>query len=145
VTFDHYRQIFGQKFDKSAMHNTDELLAQLGRDDENLEAVGRYGQGVFTMLRALPLPLTTPGPTAQPKLVLEGLKVNRERLLAGAAAHRELLVQYDNADTNIVQCKQVLELLHAHQRVKAADFKVPTGSTRTRCGRAKKPRLLKAG
>jgi hypothetical protein len=129
VTYDVYREMFGQKFDRSAMHNTDELLARLGRDDENLEAVGRYGQGVFTMLRALPLPLATPDVPEQPKAMLAGVKLQRERLLAGAAAHREMLLEYDRADTNLVECKQVLELLHAHQRVKAADFKVPTAST----------------
>lgn len=129
VTWDFYRAIFGQQFARSDMHDTELLLAQLNRNQQNNEALERYFQRCFTFLRPLPLPSATPRAPVAPQRTLEKLKQARLNMLAEAVNYSAMLKDYDLADTRLMEAKQALEMLHAHITPRAHDFQFPVSST----------------
>ncbi len=128
VTWDLYRIIFGQKFSSQEMHNTDELIARMGKTQQNNEAIDRYFQGCFTVLRSLQLPASRAMQPPQPQKTLDRLKQARAQMLAKVERYLELLKQYDTADSHLLELKQATELLHGHVSLKAKDYQVPVGS-----------------
>ncbi|HTN74900.1 MAG TPA: M48 family metallopeptidase, partial [Pirellulaceae bacterium] len=82
VTWDLYRAVFGQTVSLEELHNTDDLVARINKNQQNNQAIERYCQGCFTLLRKLQLPTTAPELSRNPKLTLEALKQYRAKMLA---------------------------------------------------------------
>jgi Zn-dependent protease with chaperone function len=129
VTWDLYRQNFGNEFSRESLHDTDALLGTLGQHQQNEQAIERYCQGCFTLLRRMQLPTATPEPPLKAKQTLQDVKNAREKMLAETDRYATMLAEYDLADTRLLECKQVTELLYAQLGVKKTDFQVPTTST----------------
>lgn len=144
VTWDLYRGIFGQQFSQKDMHNTDELIARLGKTQQNNEAIDRYYQGCFSVLRRLPLPAAQPCAPAQPQQTLNRLKQARPAMLAEVPRYREMLKEFDEADTRLIEISQVVELLNAQISLKAKDFKVPVSSTSAAYRAREEAQIVKA-
>ncbi len=125
ATYDYYREIFGPKFARSDMHAIDELLERQKRESEASQALDRYFQGAFTILRPLDLPTPTPRPDED---AITSLRQLRERMLETRPEYQSLLRQFTTADSRFIQAKQADALLNAKFRLSQEGFEIPVSS-----------------
>lgn len=125
VTADYYRQIFGDELKLSDIHPVDELLARQNQQQGEKQALTRFFLGAFSALRPLRIPATEIREPADPQAALTALHQARSNMASQAKSYREALKSFDQADSTIVEAKQVTSLTDAHFRLKQADFNVP--------------------
>jgi Zn-dependent protease with chaperone function len=125
VTWDFYCGIFGQEVKPTDMHPVEDLLARQEKDREAEDALRRYFQGAFTLLRPVKLGGTAPSTPKDPRQAVARLKEARQKMVKLAPGHVETIKQYEQADSASVEAEQAGSLLRAGLGVKKTAFSVP--------------------
>ncbi|HXT57879.1 MAG TPA: hypothetical protein VN699_04560, partial [Pirellulales bacterium] len=123
-TFDFYRQVFGKNFRLTDMHPVAELLGKQEKLKQDAQALARYFQGTFNVLRPIRLPNVL-RESANPRQTLALLRQAREQMLSAAPGYAAAFADYDKADTQLLEAETADALLTARIKVKPADFGQP--------------------
>ncbi len=122
VTWDVYCAVFGPRFQVSAMHPIDDLLARQDKEADAGRALGRYFQGMFTPLRPLPLATLSSETTVDPRACAARIRAGRKRMLDLAPAYGKTLAEYQKADRETVEADQATALSKADVKIRRTDF-----------------------
>ncbi|MBC8872379.1 MAG: M48 family metalloprotease [Planctomycetes bacterium] len=125
VTWDFYREIFGQQFQPSDMHPLDDLLERQNRQKKANEAMERYFFGGFNMLRSLRLPTVYLSEPGNPKELGAALQRARKRLVEARPSYDEAFATFDKADTNAYQAAGAYALHRGGLRPPEDQFEIP--------------------
>jgi hypothetical protein len=122
VTWDVYCGIFGSRFQPSAMHPIDDLLAREDKEIEAGRALGRYFQGAFSSLRPLPLAGRLSEAAVDLRSCAARVRTERQRMLDLKPAYSEVLAAYEEADRESIEADQAVALSKANVKVRRGDF-----------------------
>ena len=130
TTLDYYRGIFGPQFKASEMHPIDDLLKRQKQQMQDGEALERYFQGNFSILRSIPMSVVKLPKSNSPdlKAIAKELQIARQTMISGADAYRTNFKHYDKADDLSLESYRVTALLECQFTLPAADFEIPVGT-----------------
>ena len=130
ATLDFFAEAIGPEFNPSLVHPLDDLLARQSKDLEGDKALGRYFQGMFHVLRPLPVLGADLLASATPREAAARLKEARRRMLESKPEYDKAYALFDEADTLVMEAGQAGAMLRANLTVKPDDFhlRAPTAS-----------------
>jgi hypothetical protein len=120
VTWDYYCAALGRTIDPKSLNPTEDLLVRQQQEQVADEARDRFFAGGFTSLRPLRLPVLGGRQTAAQWR--DELVQARQAMQTGAAAYRAALEPYDQADTRLIEARQVRSVLTSDVRLKRDKF-----------------------
>jgi hypothetical protein len=124
VTWDFYRDVFGNDFQQNQMHSTDDLLRRQNKEKEAGKAVNRYFQNGILGWRFLRLPNSQLLVPSNPKQVLGLLKQTRQNMLQIGDGYQQTYDHFRQADERLIEANQAEAILGAHVDVAPDDFSV---------------------
>ncbi|TWT77489.1 heat shock protein HtpX [Posidoniimonas polymericola] len=112
ASWEFYRDVFGNRVDKSALTSVDELHADHRQQEAADHRLSGYFQQVIRAYRPTPIGSGFLTPPKEPKKVLAELKAGRQAFESGAEAARDSLKKYDQADSRLMEAL-VYEAYHS--------------------------------
>ncbi|MBT4865686.1 MAG: M48 family metalloprotease, partial [Planctomycetaceae bacterium] len=128
VTFDYYRQVFGDELKREELHPIDELLERQGEEQETFKTLHRYYQAQYSPLRPLSLPQWIIAAPDNPKVCATALKESREKMLAALPKYKRRFKKYDEADSQSIELAQAQALSNAKLRIGRDLFSIDLSS-----------------
>lgn len=122
TTIETYRGVFGAEFQESMLCPVERMLRRQDQDKKGHEALQRYFQGTFSLLRPI---VAAPGATA-PRALLDGLKAARQRMIDLAPAYRHSYKQFDEADTRQIDALRGQTLHRCRLPAAASQLSLPS-------------------
>ncbi len=113
VSYDFYKEYFGDKVDSKPLLPVEDLLARLEQDKITWDALDRYFLDTFSELRPLVLPNFYLEPPTNANFLLEQLKVARLHILHHLVVYRSAFEEYLNAHNAGLEAIQARVLFQA--------------------------------
>src|SRR6185503_7289896 len=132
VTYDFFCGVFGNRLKQNELHPVDDLIARQGKFQAAGDARKRYFCEQFNVLRPWPLAFETPAAPENPVATKQRLAASRRQMLDTAEEYQASFAIFDDADTTVVQCQQLINLLKAKVRIQKNNFK-QTFASETEC------------
>ena len=124
VTWDYYKEIFGNELKKSDIHPVDELMERLKVQQAAWKALRRFFRDYVSWYRALPTPNEAWETATDIPTTLLHLKRHRAKMLNLAEGYGKAWKIYDDADTQLIEIGLAEALMQAGIRVRTKDFSV---------------------
>ena len=144
VTWDFYKEVFGDELKKSDIHPVDELMERLKIQQAAWKAVRRFFQDHMSWYRPLPTPAIAWEPAADVSSTVQNLKRHRARMLNLEEGYGKAWKIYDESDTRLIEISLAEALLLAGVRVRSKDFSMSL-TTRSEVHDAKEDQEIKQG
>ena len=130
VTWDFYKEVFGEELKKESIHPVDQLVERQKIQNESFKALRRFFQGHFSWYRPMPSPVSVWDTPSQPKQFAKALPQHRQTMLAAAPGYAKAWKRFDKADTLLIEIKLAKALITAGVNVKSTDFSIPLTTRR---------------
>ncbi len=122
VTWDFYKEVFGEELKKSDIHPVDELMDRLKIQQAAWKAVRRYFQDHTSWYRPLPTPTVAWEVASDVPSTVQNLKRHRAKMLNLEDGYGKAWKIYADADTALIEIGLAEALLRAGIRVRSKDF-----------------------
>ncbi|MCA9262460.1 MAG: M48 family metallopeptidase [Planctomycetales bacterium] len=146
VTWDFFREYFGDRLKPADLHSVDGLLAQRKAEREERKTMDCYFQGAVSFWRPIRLPTGYLEPPREPQSTLKQLKTWRERVSQAGEAYRKQLAELEQADDDMVQAMCAVAVYRSHMPIRNLQFTIAAESIdeAKRIGRESQRRQAKA-
>ena len=144
VTWDFYKEVFGEELKKSDIHPVDELMERLKLQQAAWKAVRRFFQDHTSWYRPLPTPTAAWEVASDVPSTVQTLKRHRATMLNLEESYGKAWKIYDEADTRLIEIGLAEALLRAGIRVRLKDFSMSL-TTRSEIDDAKEAEKTKQG
>ena len=124
VTWDYYKEIFGEELQKSDLHPVDKLMKLQKIQQAAWKALQRFFQGHVSWYRAFPSPSAA---FKLPKDVTSsatGMKRSRAAMLKEADQYGKVWKNFDEGDTQLIEIGLADILLKAGVKIRKKDFTI---------------------
>ena len=122
VTWDFYKEVFGDKLKKSDIHTVDQLMERLKIQQAAWKAVRRFLQDHISWYRPLPTPTAAWEAAPDVAWTVQNLKRHRAKMLNLEEGYGKAWKIYDEAGTRLVEIGLAEALMRAGVRVRSKDF-----------------------
>lgn len=130
VTWDFYKEVFGEELKKESIHPVDQLVERQKIQNESFKALRRFFQGHFSWYRPMPSPVNVWDAPSMPKQFAKALPEHRQTMLTAAPEYAKAWKRYDKADSLLIEIKLAKALITAGVTVKRTDFSIPLTTRR---------------
>ncbi len=128
VTWDYYKEIFGDSLKKSDLHPVDKLMEIQKVQQDAWKALQRFFQGHVSWYRPFQSPTVAFKTPKNPAETLATMKQGRSTMLAEADRYAEVWKKFDEVDTQMIEIGLADVLLQASIRIRKKDFSIPLTS-----------------
>lgn len=125
VTWDYYKEIFGDELKKSDLHPVDKLMEMQKQQQDAWKALRRFFQGHVAWYRPMPTPTVAFKPPGRAAETLTLMKRQRAAMLAAADEYGDVWKKFDAVDTELIEIGLADILLKSGLRVRRKDFSIP--------------------
>ena len=125
VTWDYYKEIFGDELKKSDLHPVDKLMEMQKQQQDAWKALRRFFQGHVAWYRPMPTPTVAFKAPSRAADALAVMKKQRAAMLAAADEYGDVWKKFDTVDTELIEIGLADILLKSGIRVRRKDFSIP--------------------
>ena len=125
VTWDYYKEIFGDELKKSDLHPVDKLMEMQKQQQDAWKALRRFFQGHVAWYRPMPTPTVAFKAPSRAADALAVMKKQRAAMLAAAEEYGDVWKKFDTVDTELIEIGLADILLKSGIRVRRKDFSIP--------------------
>ncbi len=128
VTWDFYKEVFGDELKKSDLHPVDQLMARQKIQQEAWKALRRFFMGHVSWYRPFTSPTVAFKPPKNVPETVAKMKQARATMLNQAERYEAARKKFDEADTRLIEIGLADILLQAGIKVRKGDFQIPLTS-----------------
>ena len=144
VTWDFYKEVFGDELRKDSIHPIDELIERQKIQQASFKALRRFFQGHFSWYRSMATPVGVWDKPSNPNQLAKELRQHRAEMLIAVPGYAKAWKRFDKADTQLIEIKLARALIAAGVNVKAGDFSMPL-TTRGQASQAEEKASIRQG